>query len=391
MDAEHPAAKTFKQTVAARDTAALRRLFAEEPGLREVIDAPWFSFGTPALVEAAQGPDRELIEALLDLGADPDARSDWEAGPYTALHRLVDRKPPMDQDLADRLIERGATLDLHAAAGLGRLDDVDRLLTETPDRVGEPGPDGATPLHLALTVEVAAMLLERGADIERRCVDHRSTPIQWSTNGRPEVTRYLLERGAKPDLFIAAYLDDRALAERLLASEPSAIEVAVRFGHSHPHVGFGDKYVWSFDFADTPIEVARRGGCTSVHRLLYELSRPAVRLVQAARAGDLAAIEAMTAEDPELVASLSGGEARSALLGTLDAARLLLGLGVDPDGREEGTGATAAHDAAWNGDRGRLELLAAAGADLSIRDRIHSSPPAGWARVAGHETLVAYL
>ena len=41
------------------------------------------------------------------------------------------------------------------------------------------GGDGQTPLHFASTVEVAEFLLENGAEIDARDVDHESTPAQY--------------------------------------------------------------------------------------------------------------------------------------------------------------------------------------------------------------------
>ena len=41
------------------------------------------------------------------------------------------------------------------------------------------GGDGQTPLHFASTVEVAKFLVEKGADIDARDVDHESTPAQY--------------------------------------------------------------------------------------------------------------------------------------------------------------------------------------------------------------------
>ena len=63
---------------------------------------------------------------------------------------------------------------------------------------------------------IAEFLLDRGADIDARCIDHKSTPAQYALVDRPEVCRRLLERGATPDIFMAARLGDLALAARLI-------------------------------------------------------------------------------------------------------------------------------------------------------------------------------
>ncbi len=390
MDSNDPRAAAFKHAVENADAAELRRLFTEHPELAQVIDAPWFAFGAPALVFLAKSEHREAVDALLDAGADPDAKSDWAAGPYSALDGIVDSRE-VDDALADHLIARGATLDIHAAAGLRRLDRLREILEGAPERVNDAGPDGAAPLHLARDVDTAAFLLDRGADIEQRCVDHRSTPIMWSTQRDPSVTRYLLERGARPDLYIAAVLNDPGLAERILEEEPDAIDVTVRYGKSHNHLGGGDKYVWSLDFAETPHEVARRRGHAEVLAFLLERSRPGLRMVIAARNGAATRLEALMNADPGLLASLTGSDACAALGGDLSAASLLLERGVDPDAKDDANGATALHHAAWAGDRERVDLLIEHGADPALRDRSYGATPLGWAHEGGHLELVEHL
>ena len=183
MERTDEAARLFQEAVEAADGDRLRALFVEHPGLKEVIDEPWFAFESPAFVLLAKRGNREAIDALLDAGADPNAKSAWDAGGYTALDGLVDQPAPVDVDFAEYLISRGAVVDVHAAAGLGKLDRLKELLDAAPDRVREPGPDGATPLHLAMNVEIARFLLDRGAEIDQRCVDHSSTAAQWSVSG----------------------------------------------------------------------------------------------------------------------------------------------------------------------------------------------------------------
>jgi hypothetical protein len=60
------------------------------------------------------------------------------------------------------------------------------------------------------------LLLEHGARIDARDEDHESTPAQWLVGDAPDVARFLLERGATPDIFLAAALGDRGLAEELI-------------------------------------------------------------------------------------------------------------------------------------------------------------------------------
>jgi ankyrin repeat protein len=335
--------------------------------------------------------NRALIDALLDLGADVDARSTWENGPYSALHRLVDGQTDASLTLAEHLLARGATLDLHAAAGLGRTQALAAMLDREPGRVSQPGPDGATPLHLARNRETAELLLTRGAELDKRCVDHRSTPAQWALGDRPEVARFLVDRGARTDLFMAAVFDDLGMAQALLDRDPTAISLRLGAGQSHAHLGFGDKYYWSLGFADTPLEVARRRGSTSVYAYLLERSPAAAQLVQASRRGDLEAIERLLGADASLLPGLDDSTRCHLLCGELDAVRRFLEAGVDPNVRDDDHGATPLHWAAWENRRSHVDLLLEHGADRTMRDRSFGGTPQGWASHAGHEELAARL
>ena len=387
--AEGTLAGRFAAAVEAGDAAGVRRLIGD-PGLADIIDAPTFGFAAPALVFAAGRRDRALVDALLDAGADPDARSAWEAGPYSALHSCVDGPTPASLALAEHLVTRGATIDLHAAAGLARLDVIEAALDADPSRVDEPGPDGATPLHLAADPVVARLLLDRGADLERRCVDHRSTPLMWSVQGREEVTRFLVEAGARPDLFVAAVLNDVFMAEHILDDDPTAIGVSVRFGVSHDHLGQGDKYVWALDFADTPLEVARRRGHREVYDALLRRSPRSLRLVQACRRGDVAEVRAHLDADAALPADLDPYEAREALIAGARTATPLLEAGMNPN-RRDPDGGTALHHAAWRGDKPLVELLLLHGADATLLDGNYSSTPMGWADHNNQREIVDVL
>jgi len=391
LQQDDPTARRFKAAVYAHDVDGLRALFAEHPELVEALDEPWFHFDKPALVQAAADRNRALVDALLDLGADIEARSTWAAGPYSALHALVDGADEESLALAAHLVDRGATLDLHAAAGMGRVDVIERILAEEPERVSEPGPDGATPLHLARDVETAETLLRHGAEIDRRCVDHRSTAAMWATQGREPVVRYLLDRGATADLFMAALLDDVALAERLLAEDPEAIDVRVVYGTSHPHVGFGDKYIWALGGAETPVELARRRGSQAVYALLLERSPLGAKLVQAARRADTAEIDRLFEETDDLLARVEEREICEALYGSPEAARRLLSRGADPGARDDHVGGTALHHAAWRGDVPLATVLLEGGADAALRDRTYDATPLGWARQAGRSEAAALL
>ena len=213
----------------------------------------------------------------------------------------------------------------------------------------------------------------------------------WSVQGREAVTRLLADRGARPDLFTAAVLDDAQMARDILQRDPTAIGVVVRFGQSHPHLGGGDKYVWALDFADRPLEVARRRGHRQVFELLMARSPAPLQLLKLCREGDIAGIRDLLDEAPDLLDSLDEDAVCDVLCGAAQATTELLGRGLDPDARDMENGATALHNAAWKGRLIQAKVLLAHGADPSIRDRTYDSPPLGWALENGQEEVARLL
>jgi len=69
------------------------------------------------------------------------------------------------------------------------------MIAADPQAVHARGGDGQTALHRARTVEMAAYLLDHGADIDARDVDHESTPAQYLVRTRQDVVRFLVSRG----------------------------------------------------------------------------------------------------------------------------------------------------------------------------------------------------
>ena len=136
----------------------------------------------------------------------------------TSTQRAVGGQEGLDSSTAHRptlrlyAIERGAVVDVHAAARLGLVERLRQLISSTPALVHEPGGDGQTPLHFASTVEIAEYLLDHGAEIDALDVDHESTAAQYMVRDRQDVARYLIQRGCRTDILMAAALGDIELA-----------------------------------------------------------------------------------------------------------------------------------------------------------------------------------
>ena len=87
------------------------------------------------------------------------------------------------------------------AAMAGDAETVRRLLAENANLASEYTDEGWTALHLAASAEIAAMLLDAGADINARnrhkFAGPGNSPLSAGTYmQRPDVVSFLIERGA---------------------------------------------------------------------------------------------------------------------------------------------------------------------------------------------------
>ena len=100
------------------------------------------------------------------------------------------------KDVNSRSFVDGST-PLHLTWRQGHVD-VARMLVERGADVSAQDGDGRRPLHWASRygyVDMARMLVERGADVSAQDKDG-STPLHWASKGHVDVARMLVERGA---------------------------------------------------------------------------------------------------------------------------------------------------------------------------------------------------
>jgi hypothetical protein len=184
-----PPVERFKKAVHDRDAKALRRVLERHAEARAAINETIFGFDSPALVAASN--DVGMVDVLLEFGADPNRRSDWWAGGFHALHGARGAA-------AERLLAGGAIPDACAAARLDRPDLLATMLASDPTRVHERGGDGKMPLHFATSRRVADLLLDAGADIDSRDIDHRSTAAEWMVGDDPDERDISLSAARRP-------------------------------------------------------------------------------------------------------------------------------------------------------------------------------------------------
>ncbi|MEP6574460.1 MAG: ankyrin repeat domain-containing protein [Gemmatimonadota bacterium] len=360
-----------------RQSGSVAEALKRFPSLKPRLDEPVTdgAFGATPLIVAVQQANRELVDLLLANGANIDQRSHWWAGGF---HVLED-----DHGLADFLISRGASLDAKAAAGLGRMDDLAALVAANPQAVNTRAGDGQTPLHVAPTVAIAEFLLDHGAEIDARDVDHESTPAQYLVREHPDVARFLVERGAHTDILLAAALGDLERVRTFLDADPESIRCTVSekyFPKRNFHAG-GHIYTWTLGVGKNAHGVAREFGHEQVYRLLMDRSPDPLKLAVACEAGDDTAVSALLQARPDLAGTLSEEDRRKLPLAArnnnLEAVRSMLKAGwpVDEVGQH---GATSLHWAAFHGNAAMARAILESRPSLEVREKDFGQTPLGW-------------
>lgn len=332
-------AKTIREFFAAAHAGEVEkvvRMLQQDPSLVEAEDEQCFQYR--ALNIAVWRDNRPLVDALLEAGSDIDAFDSFEPGPWNALQHALNYN---HLEMAEYLVERGATIDVHSAAGLPRMQQLRLLLNSDPSLIQARGGDGKMPLHFAANPEVAAFLLERGAEIDARDMDHFSTPAQWAADHRNDVSRFLVSRGAQPDIFMAVCSGDVNWVREMVEDDSGVLQERIdekRF----PGPSLGEfcciyRYTQGMGANATPLHVAAGRNLPHI-------------------------------------------------------ARFLLQSGMDPDLRGGYDDGTPLHFAAWNGQVEMIDLLldSGAGIDLNSGD-LHRNSPLGWAVVSGAVAAVERL
>ncbi|HEY6223991.1 MAG TPA: ankyrin repeat domain-containing protein [Gemmatimonadales bacterium] len=362
----------------ANDAGRVRDVLGRYPELRGKLNdtMPGLHFGATPLLAAVPFANREMIDVLLQAGADINQKSHWWAGGFGVLDD--------DRGLASFLIERGATVDVHAAARLGMMDVLERLVRADPELVRARGGDGQTPLHVAQTIDVARWLLDHGVDIDATDVDHESTPAQYMVRDRQDVARYLVTRGCHTDILMAAALGDLTLARKHLDADPGCIRMFVAdewFPKRDPRAG-GCIYMWTLGQLATPHSVAREFGHEDVFQFLMERTPDESKLALACDLGDEAAFRQLLAARPHVAASLSAEDrthlVRAAQRNNTAAVRLMLAAGWPVVVRGQ-HGGTPLHWAAWHGNAEMVREILRYNPPVDLRGDDHDLPAIGWA------------
>jgi hypothetical protein len=334
--------------IRAGDRDRARAVLSENPSLVWTTDPN--AFGASVIGAAGHRNDIPMIELLLECGADIDGRSDWWAGSFGALDFA-------DEPTSRFLLSKGATLTAHAASRLGMARELREIVNRNPSSVHERGGDGQFPLHFAKTPEIVDILLEAGANIDARDLDHEGTAAQTLVMNLP-VLRRLVERGAATDIFMAIALDDLSLVEKHVSSDPRVLER--RVGHAgNPMIPLAPgHHVYTYNIGNCrPAQAAVRLGRAEIYDYLFARSSPRVQLLSACWKPDRVAVTTVLKENPGIVAELPDLDRQliceAAHQSRAEAVEVMLEAGFDV-ATEDGEKFTAAH---WASFHGRADIL----------------------------------
>jgi ankyrin repeat protein len=158
-------------------------------------------FGSTALMIAAEHGRKDMVELLLNAGADVHAKTEYGS---TALTKAVEHD---QEEIVELLLDRGA--DIHGKSKTGSTllmlaiyRDVKfmvELLLKKGADVHEKDKDGSTALIVAAHLDrrdITGLLLDRGADVNARDKYGSTALIVAARLGHKKLAELLLDRGA---------------------------------------------------------------------------------------------------------------------------------------------------------------------------------------------------
>lgn len=358
-----------------------------------------------ALHSSVSSGHTEVVRALIRRGADVNARHRGDAmyavldavrfGHTETLHALLEA----GARLSDVTTDEGYTA-LHIAASQGHLGLLRRLLNKNLSLdINAKTVEGSTPVNTATyagRVDVVRMLLDRGANAS--IVDSAGwTPLHWAVEGNhPRIVKILFEHGADPSAESAdgdtplsmapgflegTDLEHMEMALRLGiedASSSGANKIALKQLLSAAEFGNLDLITSLLQDGGVSVNLADEDGYTSLLFASENGQHEAVRLL--IRMGGEVNAKNAVGENCIWLASRYGHEA---------VVRTLLENGADVDSADE-LEQTAISAAAEGGHMRVVESLLEKGADVGIRtsygETVHR-----FAAKGGHDDVVHVL
>lgn len=334
------------------------------------------------------------IDELLKRGADINARRSDGARPihltngdyhFRGWRDVPDDWPVKPKDVYDHLVRCGASIDLGMACATGNLARVRELVEQDPAVVnrlsdyegyylgcGAPIKNAAARGHL----EIVRYLLERGADPnlpEEGIAPDGHALYSAAANGHYEVVQLLLQHGGHPNVEVESSAD--TLSRAIDRKDQRMIDLLCHHGAArgvHLLAYYNDLRTAAAVFAANPV-----------------LARDPDALANAASEGHEDFVRLLLRYHPDLPRSVTfPGWAVGAKTRELN--ELLFEHGMNPSAADW-LGITPLHHFARNGDQEKAAQFLDHGANLHARDEDLCSTPLGWAAKFGRKEMVGFL
>ena len=350
-----------------------------------------------ALFEAVMEADVEQVKLLIAEGADVDAKWRDIYNENEGNKRLRNESTPLchavnvgKTEVVKLLVEAGADVNAGSWPPLCRAVDknntaiAEYLIDHGANVNAYPVDEGWGPLqetaHVSNSVEMAKLLIARGADINSKVYPALNSAINQE---RRDLSELLIQRGAdvnakdkwgNTSLYLAIRKDDTKFVNILIAN---GAEVDIKHPGGETALMSGaiagrTEAVKLLLEAGANINAKNDRGQTALHVPLdirnsnyriYRLSKDTIELLLA-KGADVNLKDKDGRTPLHLAAELAGA----------DIVKLLLDKGAKVDEKDDESGFTALHHAARLGNKDVAEVLIARGADINAKDKQGHTP-----------------
>lgn len=377
-------------TIRERDLVKMRALLDASPALLNVGDRR----SNQPIHWAVMTRQLEFVEELLRRGADINARRGDGARPihltngdyhFRGWRDVPKDWPTQPEDIYRHLVSRGATVDLGMACATGDLGRVREWVDRDPSLInrvsdyggyylgsGAPIKNAAARGHL----EIVRFLLDRGADPnlpEEGIAPEGHAVYAAAANGHYDVVKLLLERGGRPNAEVESSAD--TLSRVISNGDQRMLQLLCEHGAAravHLLAYYNDLPTAAAVFAVNP-----------------SLADDPEALSNAASEGHEGFVRLMLRYQPELPRRVSF-PAWAVGAKTRELNELLFRHGMNA-GASNWLGITPLHEFARQGDLDKAAQFLDHGADVNARDEDLCSTPLGWAAKFGQKPMVEFL